>query len=94
MLMVFLDRATAYDEIKDRQSMGACMQNMLLAAQALGLGTVWIGENFAAQGVFLPLMGINPEEYEYQGTICVGYTDKNPQAPERKPLNEYMLEKF
>ncbi|MHB1015325.1 MAG: nitroreductase family protein, partial [Desulfurivibrionaceae bacterium] len=44
LIAVFLDRETVYDELKDAQSAGACIQNMLLAAEGLGLGAVWLGQ--------------------------------------------------
>ena len=43
-IAVFVDRSAMYNDVKDHQSMGACIQNMLLAAHGLGLGAVWLGE--------------------------------------------------
>ena len=43
-IAVFIDREAMYNDVKDHQAMGACIQNMLLAAHALGLGAVWLGE--------------------------------------------------
>jgi len=43
VIAVFLDREVMYHEMKDHQAMGACLQNMLLAAHGLGLGAVWLG---------------------------------------------------
>lgn len=40
---VFIHKPTMYNEVKDHQSMGACLQSMLLMAHALGLGAVWLG---------------------------------------------------
>ena len=39
---VFLDTRESYDRVKDIQAIGACIQNMLLAIHALGLGGVWL----------------------------------------------------
>jgi nitroreductase len=44
LIAVFLDKTAIYDELKDAQAAGACIQNMLLAAEALGLGAVWLGQ--------------------------------------------------
>ena len=33
-----------YNRDKDIQAVGACIQNMLLQAHALGLSTCWLGE--------------------------------------------------
>jgi nitroreductase len=44
LIVVFYDQSLVYHDIKDAQTMGACIQNMLLAAHDMGLGAVWIGE--------------------------------------------------
>ena len=44
LIVVFLDSEHLYDRTKDVQSIGACIQNMLLAIHSLGLGGVWLGE--------------------------------------------------
>ena len=44
VIAVFLDKEHMYNYIKDVQSAGAAMQNMLLAIHSLGLGGVWLGE--------------------------------------------------
>jgi nitroreductase len=33
-----------FDSVKDHQTAGACIQNMLLAAHELGLCAVWLGQ--------------------------------------------------
>jgi len=44
LIVVFLDKDHMYHYVKDVQSIGACIQNMLLAIHSLGLGGVWLGE--------------------------------------------------
>ncbi|HUI66763.1 MAG TPA: nitroreductase family protein [Nitrospirota bacterium] len=36
-IAVFIDKNTMYNEVKDHQAMGACMQNMLLATHGAGI---------------------------------------------------------
>lgn len=43
LVAVMLDNEAGYNRDKDMQAIGACVQNMLLAAWALGLGACWIG---------------------------------------------------
>ncbi len=43
LICVFLDLEASYDRAKDLMAIGACNQNMLLAAHSLGLGAVWLG---------------------------------------------------
>ncbi len=65
------------------------MENMLLAAQALDLGAIWIHrakEEFETDYYrdMLKKFGIEGE-YEAVGHVAVGYRDgDNPPAPERK----------
>jgi len=44
LVVVFLDMEHMYNYVKDVQSIGACIQNMLLCIHSLGLGGVWLGE--------------------------------------------------
>ena len=43
-ILVFLDKNSSYDRDKDIMAIGACVQNMLLEAHSLGLGSCWLGE--------------------------------------------------
>ena len=43
VIIVLLDRSVFYDHVKDLQSCGAAMQNILLCAHALNIGSCWIG---------------------------------------------------
>jgi len=89
-IAVFADRSAMYNDIKDYQAIGACLQNMLLAAHALGLGTVWLGEilkNAAAVRKSLDL----PEELELMAVLAVGYPARTDQTSTRKDLAELLL---
>jgi nitroreductase len=69
------------------QDTAAAVQNILLTAYSLGLGSCWIGafkEEEVAKLVNAP-KGIRPV-----AMIPVGYPNQNPQAPRRKPLSETM----
>ncbi|MDZ7758788.1 MAG: nitroreductase family protein [Desulfovermiculus sp.] len=44
LILVVADKEVMYNTTKDHQSVGACLQNMLLAIHAHGLGGVWLGE--------------------------------------------------
>jgi len=43
LIAVYLDVAAMYDDVKDHQATGSCIQNMLLAAHGLGLEACWVG---------------------------------------------------
>ncbi|MBC7220276.1 nitroreductase [Candidatus Bipolaricaulota bacterium] len=84
-LAVLLDRQAGYDELKDAQAIGACAQNILLAAQALGLGGCWIGR--ARDRAVEALLGAREGE-ELMMLIPIGYPAEEPPPRERRPLAE------
>ncbi|MBI2146590.1 nitroreductase family protein [Candidatus Woesearchaeota archaeon] len=65
------------------QNCAAAVQNMLLEAHALGLGTQWIGA-FEEEEV-KSLLKI-PEEVRPQAIIVVGYPQEIPPKPPKYPL--------
>ena len=82
--------AVEYFEVQDT---AAAIQNMLLAAQALGLGTCWIGDFYDEE--VQEILGI-PPEYGVMALIALGYPADPPgDGPKRRPLSEYVhYEKF
>jgi nitroreductase len=68
-------------------------ENLILAARALGYGTVFITDA-------LPLDIVKqvfeiPEQYEIVTVTPIGVPEQWPQAPAKKPLNDFMVfEKF
>ncbi|MFH0877583.1 MAG: nitroreductase family protein [Candidatus Omnitrophota bacterium] len=44
VLLVCMDCTASYNRDKDLMAIGACIQNMLLEAHVLGIGTCWLGE--------------------------------------------------
>jgi nitroreductase len=92
-IAVFLDKETSYSRDKDILAIGACIQNMLLQIQALGLGACWLGEilNKAkeAEGLLK-----TPESYEILAVIALGYpmeADEREANRERKDLKELVF---
>ncbi len=74
-----------FDDVVDIQSSGAAIQNMLLAAQDLGLGTLWICDVFCA---YEELMRWMDEGGEMIAAVAIGYADESPLARRRKPIEE------
>lgn len=86
LVAVFLDNASSYDRTKDILAVGACIQNMLLALHALGLGAVWIGEILKNADDVKALLG-SPESYELMALIAAGRpAGPLPEPPGRKDL--------
>ena len=72
IIPVFFDRRKTYHNMKDAQTMGACIQNMLLAIHSLGLAAVWIGEILKNKKAVQKLCGA-PESFELSAVIALGY---------------------
>jgi len=93
LIAVYLDREAMYDDLKDAQSAGACIQNTLLAAEALGLGAVWLGQilkNRGNVGLILGLAG----KLELMAVIAVGHPSRHDQQSQRKPLAEFIVKEL
>lgn len=93
LIGVYLDRQAMYDDLKDAQSAGACIQNMLLAAEAIGLGAVWLGQilkNREKVGQILEL----PANLELMAFIAVGHPSRRDQHSQRKPLAEFIVKEL
>lgn len=74
-----------YSDVLDIQSIGAAIQNMLLAAQDLGLGSLWICDVFYAYEELLSWFG---EKGELVAAVSFGYANENPAHRSRKPFSE------
>jgi nitroreductase len=72
-------------DVVDVQSIGAAVQNMLLAAQELGLGTLWICDVFYAYNELIAWLG---ETRQMIAAVSVGYPDESPAARPRKAPDE------
>lgn len=70
------------------QSLGAAVQNLLLAAHACGLGACWYCAPAFCMETVRKLLMI-PEEVEPQALITLGYPAEKPRAPRRKQLHSY-----
>ena len=80
-----VDEDKRVSEICDSLSIGAFIQNMLLEAQELGLGTLWIANTCFA---YPELVEYLQTEEQLIGAVAVGYPDEEPAARPRKDLEE------
>jgi nitroreductase len=82
-----------YHGVKDHQAIGACIQNMLLAAHALGLGAVWLGEILKnAEGV-RTLLGL-PEQMELMAVVALGRPAGKSHTSTRKAVADVLLKEL
>ena len=71
--------------IVDVQSIGASIQNMLLAAQDMGIGSLWICDVFYAYEELCAWLG---QTHQMIAAVSFGYPDEQPDARPRKAVGE------
>jgi nitroreductase len=72
-------------DVMNIQSIGGSIQTMLLAAQELGLGTVWLGYVFLVAKKICRYVGKNEQLI---AAVAVGYPDESPDPRPRKNWRE------
>lgn len=70
------------------QSLGAAMQNLLLAAHAEGLGACWFCAPGFCKETVRKVLRI-PEAVEPEAFVALGYPAEKPSTPTKKALSEY-----
>ncbi len=92
-IAVFIEHKVMYHEVKDHQSMGACLQNMLLAAHAMGLGAVWLGEILKNADKVRILFDL-PDHLELMAVVALGYPAGKEQTSNRRDITELLLKEY
>jgi F420 biosynthesis protein FbiB-like protein len=72
-----------FEDLVNIQSISAAIQNMLLAAQSLGIGSLWICDVFYAYEELRTWLG---EEGEMIAAVSLGYADESPGARPRRTV--------
>lgn len=88
-IAVFYNSPAGYHREKDIMSIGACIQNMLLYAHHLGIGSVWLGEILKNKDKTSEILGIN-QSNEFMALIAFGYPDEEISS-ERLKMNDILL---
>jgi F420 biosynthesis protein FbiB-like protein len=70
------------------QSLGASLQNLLLAATAVKLASCWFCAPSFCKEVVREVLHI-PETVEPHAFVILGYTGERPSPPPKKKLSEY-----
>lgn len=89
-ILVFLDNADSYNRDKDLMAIGACIQNMLLEAHALGLSTCWLGEILNQKKRVHEHFALDAD-LELAAVITLGYADEDITQRPRKPLEKLIV---
>jgi nitroreductase len=81
-----VDKEMAHDFFRtmEIQSSAAAVENILLAATSLGLGTVWLGILYLIKGDVLRFLG--EPEGEFMAVVPVGRPAKAGSGPQKQPV--------
>ncbi len=82
IIMIYAD---IENTILDVQSIGACIENMILKATDLNISTLWIGYTLEIEEELKELLNI---EKTLIATLALGYSDHNPKPRPRKTIEE------
>lgn len=74
-----------FTEIVDSLSIGAAIENMLLQAKELGVGSLWIANTCFA---YPEIQNYLNTSFQITGAIALGYSAENPFQRPRKTLSE------
>jgi nitroreductase len=85
------ERSLDFFRTMEIQSSAAAVENLLLAATSLGLGSVWLGILYLIKDEVLTFLG--ETRGEFMAVISIGYPKKDQGGPLKKPL-EYVLKEF
>jgi nitroreductase len=85
------ERSLDFFRTMEVQSSAAAVENLLLAATSLGLGSVWLGILYLIKDEVLTFLG--ETKGEFMAVIPIGYPKKAQGGPLKKPL-EYVLKEF
>jgi nitroreductase len=92
-IAVFVDRTAMYHEVKDHQSMGACIENLLLASHGIGLGAVWLGEILKNAKEVRELCGLS-SDMELMAVVALGHPAGKGGRADRRPVEEVLLKEL
>lgn len=73
----------------DIQSIGASIENILLASEALGYGTCWMTAPLVGYQEMEKILGVDPE-YHLTALVALGKPDENTQQPLKKTIEEVL----
>jgi nitroreductase len=80
-----------YNREKDLMSIGAAVQNMLLEASSLGIGTCWLGEILNRKKEVCEALNL-PGRYELTAVVAAGIPAEKVRRGEREKIDDLLLE--
>lgn len=66
------------------QSLSAAIENMILTAWSMGIGSVWLGVPMLMKDEFNEVLGIKDKNLDLMAILALGYPSKEPRIKGRK----------
>jgi len=85
LILVFMDISDSYNRDKDLMAIGACIQNMLLVIESMGLAACWLGEILNQKQQVHKFLTTD-SDLELMAVISLGYSDEDLTQTSRKSL--------
>ncbi len=84
-VLVIVWNSGAHGWLTEEHSVAAAIQNMLLRARDLGLGSLWIGDVYYA---YEAIRGYFGKKWKLSGAVSLGYPAGEGQSFKRKTVDE------
>ena len=91
LILVLASTNTEYPLEKDRISIGACLQNILLTATEKGYGSCIIGELYNRSEILGGYVDFNINDYLLVCGIVIGVTKSIPKQRSEFKLKDFIL---
>ncbi len=85
LFQVDKDLARDFFRTMEIQSSAAAVENLLLAATSMGIGSVWLGILFLIKQEVLTFLG--EPEGEFMAVVPIGYPARTTEGPKKRPLD-------
>lgn len=92
IILVFLDRNNSYHLLKDAQAIGACIQNILLSACEMGIGTCWMGEILNQKNKVNAIFDL-AARYDLMAALALGYPQRKTKS-KRLALTHLIIKEY
>ncbi len=90
LILVFMDKEHSYHREKDLMAIGAAIQNILLYAYSIGIGTTWLGEILKNAETIRELCQLS-NRYELCCVIALGWIKNKNKRVQREPISKLIL---
>ena len=84
LILIFRDSESPWER-SDTLSIGGAIENMLLTATSLGLGSLWIADTWYIKDEISAMVNTNLELFS---AVTIGYPDESPAQRPRKSLDD------